>query len=419
MISAKSFNITKEEVLEAYRHVKAKHGSAGSDGETIKDFEQERRNNLYKIWNRMSSGSYIPSAIRKKLIDKKDGGQRQLGIPTVSDRIAQAVVKARLEPLMDPKFHADSYGYRPGKSALDAVGVARRRSWEYDWVIDLDIKGFFDSIDHDLLMRAVRKFTIEKWIILYIERWLKAPIQEEDGTLTARERGTPQGGVISPLLANLFLHYVFDEWMRQKYPQIQFERYADDVIVHCRTEAEAQELRSVIEKRLRECGLELHPKKTKIVYCKDSRRRKRYPTTQFDFLGYTFRPRKASSKCGGFFTSFQPAISKSAEREIRDSIRSWKLHRRSGTDMWRLAEEINPIVRGWIQYYGRYYRSALASWIRQLEGSLAHWAMRKYKRLRCRRGKTWKWIHRMKRNYPLLFVHWQFGNGEYSSVGAV
>jgi RNA-directed DNA polymerase len=274
MSEAKPFGISQWEVWEAYKRVKANQGAAGVDEQSIADFEKRLQDNLYKIWNRMSSGSYFPPPVRTVKIPKANGGERKLGIPTVSDRIAPMVVKSRLEPEVDPRFHADSYGYRPGKSALEAVGQARQRCWRYDWIIDLDIRGFFDNISHDLLIRAVKKHAQDKWVVLYLQRWLKAPVQEEDGRLVPREKGTPQGGVISPLLANLFLHYAFDRWMAKQYPQVPFERYADDAIVHGRTEAEAQEVREAIAARLRECGLELHPEKTKIVYCKDDDRRR-------------------------------------------------------------------------------------------------------------------------------------------------
>jgi len=355
---AKPYCITKQEVWEAYKRVKANQGAAGVDEQSITDFEENLKDNLYKIWNRMSSGSYFPPPVRTVKIPKDGGGERLLGIPTVSDRIAQMVVKSRLEPVVDPLFHPDSYGYRPGKSALDAVGQARQRCWRFDWVIDLDIKGFFDNISHDLMMRAVRKHAREEWVVLYIERWLKAPAQHEEGRLVPREKGTPQGGVASPLLANLFLHYAFDVWMWMHYPHLPFERYADDAIVHSRTEAEAQKVRAAIAARLQECRLELHPVKTKIVYCKDDLRRGTYPDEKFDFLGYTFRPRRSKNRYGKFFINFSPAVSDKASKGIRREIRRWKLHLRSDMAIDDLARMYNPIIRGWIQYYGRFYRSA-------------------------------------------------------------
>ena len=342
MSEAKPFCISKWEVWEAYKRVKANQGAAGVDEQSIADFERNLKGNLYKIWNRMSSGSYFPPPVRTVKIPKANGGERKLGIPTVSDRIAQQVVKSRLEPVVDPLFHPDSYGYRPGKSALDAVGQARQRCWRYDWILDLDIKGFFDNIPQDLLIRAVKKHAKEQWMVLYIERWLKAPVQEEDGQLVPREKGTPQGGVISPLLANLFLHYAFDRWMAKQYPQMPFERYADDAIVHCRTEAEAQEVRAAIAARLKECGLELHPEKTKVVYCKDDDRRRTYPNEKFDFLGYTFRPRRSKNRKGKFFINFSPAVSDKAVKAIRVEIRSWNLHLRSDKSNRRSVADVQP-----------------------------------------------------------------------------
>ncbi len=288
MKEAKPFLISKRAVWEAYQKVKANKGAAGVDAQSIEDFDRRLKDNLYKIWNRMSSGSYFPPPVRTVKIPKADGSERRLGIPTVADRIAQTVVKEKLEPRIEPLFHPSSFGYRPGRSALDAVGKARRNCWDYDWVLDLDVRGFFDNIDWELLMKAVRKHAPEPWVVLYIERWLKAPAEEADGTRVERTRGTPQGGVISPLLANLFLHYAFDQWMARQFPQLRFERYADDAIVHCRTRREAEEVWDAVAKRLKDCRLELHPQKTKIVYCKGDDRRGNYPDQKFDFLGYTF-----------------------------------------------------------------------------------------------------------------------------------
>jgi RNA-directed DNA polymerase len=419
MSEAKPFSISQQEVWEAYQKVKANHGAAGVDGQSIAEFETRVKDNLYRLWNRMSSGSYFPPPVRTVTIPKADGGERKLGIPTVSDRIAQMVVKSRLEPVVDPLFHPDSYGYRPGKSALEAVGQTRQRCWKLDWVIDLDIKGFFDNIDHDLLMRAVKKHAKEKWVVLYIERWLQAPAQAEDGHVTARGKGTPQGGVVSPLLANLFLHYAFDRWMQKTYPHLLFERYADDAIVHCRTEAEAQEVRRAIAVRMQECRLELHPDKTKIVYCKDDDRRGTYPNEQFDFLGYTFRPRRSKNWKGKFFINFSPAVADKAGKAMRAEIRSWRLHLRSDKSIEDLSRMFNPKVRGWLQYYGRYYRSALYPIMRQLDRSLARWAYRKYKKLRGHLRRATHWLARISRRDPGLFAHWQMGVRRGSTAGAV
>ena len=419
MNEAKPFCISKWEVWEAYKRVKANKGAAGVDEQSIEDFEKRLKKNLYKIWNRMSSGSYLPPPVRTVKIPKANGGERKLGIPTVSDRIAQQVVKSRLEPEVDRLFHADSYGYRPGKSALDAVGRARERCWRYDWVVDLDIKGFFDNLDQNLLMRAVKKHAKDQWLVLYIERWLKVPVQEEDGKLIPREKGTPQGGVISPLLANLVLHYAFDRWITVKYPHVPFERYADDAIVHCKTETEAQEVRAAIATRLGECGLELHPEKTRIVYCKDDDRRRRYPNEKFDFLGYTFQASRSKNRKGKFFINFSPAVSNKAAMAMRTEVRSWNLPQRSDKAIEDLSRMFNPIVRGWIRYYGRYYPSALYPTMRQLDRDLALWAKRKYKKLRGHLRRATHWIARISRRAPALFACWQMGVRRGSMTGAV
>ena len=408
MSKAKPFSISKQVVWEAYKRVKANKGAAGVDEESIADFEINLKDNLYKVWNRMSSGSYFPPPVRVVEIDKKDGGQRKLGVPTVSDRIAQMVAKSYLEPSVDSVFHPDSYGYRPGKSAIEALATARQRCWRFDWVVDLDIKAFFDEIDHKLLMRAVRKHTDCRWLLLYIERWLKAPAQLKDGTLVSRDKGSPQGSVISPLLSNLFLHYAFDEWMRRNYSSIPFERYADDILVHCKSEGQARWIKSAIEKRLRQCRLQLHPQKTKIIYCKDSSRKDNYPKEKFDFLGYTFRPRLSKNRRGEFFVNFSPAVSDEAGKSMRRVVRGWRIHRMSDKSIEDLSRIINSVLRGWINYYGRFYKSALYPIFDQLNCALKHWAMRKYKKLRGRQRRARYWLGRIARREPNLFVHWRY-----------
>jgi group II intron reverse transcriptase/maturase len=407
---AKPHDIPKQLVWEAYQRVKANRGAAGVDGESIAAFEKDLKGNLYKIWNRMSSGSYFPAPVRLVEIPKGNGGKRPLGIPTVADRVAQTVVKMVLEPRVEPVFHADSYGYRPGRSALDAVGVARKRCWRADWVIDLDIKDFFDSLDHDLVERAVAHHTELRWVRLYIARWLRAPLQRPDGTLEPRTKGTPQGGVISPLLANLFLHYAFDVWMRRSFPSVLFERYADDAVVHCRSREQAAEVQEAIRDRFSQCGLELHPTKTRIVYCKDDDRRGKHEHVAFDFLGYTFQPRRAKNRHGKFFVSFLPAISTKAATAIRTTIRQWRMASiRSNQRLEDLARLVNPSVRGWMNYYGRFYRSKCVQVLRHLNEALAGWARRKYKRLRRRERASMHWLGGIARRDPNLFVLWQLG----------
>ena len=410
MTKGKSYEISKRVVWEAYKRVKANRGAAGVDRQSLEDFEKDLKNNLYKIWNRMSSGSYFPPPVRLVEIPKGQGGTRPLGIPTVADRIAQTVAKAYLEPLLEPHFHPDSYGYRPGKSALDAVGTARKRCWRQDWVIDLDIKGFFDNLDHELLMRAVRHHTDLPWVILYIQRWLVAPVEHPDGRLEARTKGSPQGSVISPLLANLFLHYAFDAWMQRTYPRVQFERYADDVVIHAATKAQAETLLEAVRNRLAQCNLQLHPEKTMIVYCQDSDRRGTHEHMQFDFLGYTFRPRRAKTRWGKFFVSFLPGIGNKAAKRIRATVRDWRLGAtRNNQSLEDIARFVNPYVRGWVNYYGRYYRSALYPVLRHLERALVYWVRRKFKRFARHQRKATHWLGRVARREPNLFHSWQIG----------
>jgi RNA-directed DNA polymerase len=410
MSKAKPYAIPKQLVWRAYQRVKANRGAAGVDGESLRAFERDLKNNLYQVWNRMSSGSYFPPPVRLVEITKRDGGTRPLGIPTVADRVAQTVVKMVLEPVVDPHFHADSYGYRPGKSALEAVGMARQRCWHANWVVDLDIKGFFDSIPHDLMERAVAHHTDLPWVRLYIARWLRAPRQRPDGTREERTRGTPQGGVISPLLANLFLHYAFDLWMHRTYPAIRFERYADDAIVHCRTERQASTVLAAIRGRFEQCGLQLHPTKTRIVYCHDDRRPKEYAHIAFDFLGYTFQPRQAKNHWGERFRRFLPAMSPTAAKAVRQTIRNWQMaSTRHNQRLEDLARLVNPVVRGWLNYYGRYYRSECVRVLQYLNEALATWVRRKYQRFRRRRRASRQWLARVAQRDGNLFVLWQLG----------
>jgi group II intron reverse transcriptase/maturase len=408
--TGKPFSIDKKRVYEAYKAVKSNAGSAGVDGQTIEQFEADLQNNLYKLWNRMSSGSYFPPPVRAVSIPKKTGGQRILGVPTVADRVAQMVVKQHIEPELDPVFLADSYGYRLRKSALDAVGVTRQRCWKYDWVQEFDIKGLFDNIDHELLLRAVRKHVTCRWALLYIERWLTAPMEHEDGTKAERKSGTPQGGVVSPILSNLFLHYTFDLWMARTHPDLPWCRYADDGLVHCRNEQEAQTLKAELQARLAECRLELHPAKTKIVYCKDRNRTGAYPNVQFDFLGYCFRPRMVRrSRDNKLFCGFNPAVSSSALKAMRTTIRELDFRHLTQLSLVDIARRLNPLLRGWIEYYGRYAPSALYPLLRYVNQTLLAWMMRKFKRFAAHKIRAGRFLERLARENADLFVHWRLG----------
>jgi len=409
MDKTKPFNISKDVVWEAYQRVKAKHGAAGVDHQSIDEFEKNLKDNLYKIWNRMSSGSYFPPPVKAVEIPKKNGGTRILGVPTVADRIAQMVAKIYFEPLVEPYFHTDSYGYRPGKSALDAVEITRKRCWQYNWVLEFDIVGLFDNIDHGLLMRAVKKHTDSEWIILYVERWLKAPFKMQDGTTVDRMSGTPQGGVISPVLANLFLHYSFDKWREKNEPQNPWARYADDAVGHCRTRIEAEKLHHRLGQRFKECGLELHPDKTRIVYCKDDNRSENHAETSFDFLSYTFQARRSKNRYGKYFISFIPAVSNKAAKYMRQTIRQWRIQLNSGSSLEDIARAVNPVLRGWINYYGRFYKSQMYPVYMHMNQVLVLWARRKYKKLKTHKIRADNWLGKIAMREPKLFVHWEMG----------
>ena len=420
MDEAKPFDIPKREVWEAFKKVKANQGAAGVDGQSIADFEADLSNNLYKLWNRMSSGSYFPPPVRRVDIPKADGGTRPLGIPTVADRVAQEVARRYLEPRLEPVFHANSYGYRPGKSAIDAVRQARQRCWRYDWVLDLDVKAYFDSIDWELMLKAVRRHTNCPWVLLYIERWLKAPVQMEDGSVVPRTAGTPQGGVISPILANLFLHYAFDMWMARTYPHIPFERYADDAICHCKSAEEAQALWSALADRFAACKLVLHPEKTKIVYCKDANRRGDIPEPIVRLSRLSVSER--GKRCGkGSIPAhgFMPAASPKALTAISRTIRRWTLHQRSDKSLQELAKMYNPYIQGWINYYGNFYRTQLRPTLKRIDLYVIRWARRKFKRLRHQTKGARDWFERLRRANPKLLAHWQLCHGNGRTSGAV
>lgn len=409
MNKTKSFEIPKVQVYKAYELVKANKGAAGIDNITLDEFENNFKDNLYKIWNRMSSGTYFPPAVKAVGIPKKDGGTRILGIPTVADRIAQMVVKLNFEEKAEKYFLTDSYGYRPGKSAHDAIEVTRKRCWKYDWVLEYDIKGLFDNIDHGLLMKAVRIHTDNPWELLYIQRWLKAPFQTKDGEIVTRTKGLPQGGVISPILANLFLHYVFDIWMKNNYPNNPWARYADDGLIHCKSEKQAEYIKDFLYRRFKECNLEMHPTKTKIVYCKDSNRHENHSNIQFTFLGYTFKPRKAKGKEGKEFTSFLPAISNTAKSSIHKTIKRWRLLWMTNKDIEDIAEIYNPVIRGWLNYYGKYGKKELAKVLESINSHLISWIMRKHKKYKGKFKRAKELLKKISDKNNNIFAHWKVG----------
>lgn len=408
MGETKPFNISKRAVKLAYEKVKANKGTYGVDEQSIEDFEKKLENNLYKIWNRMSSGSYFPKPVKAVAIPKKNGGTRILGIPTVEDRIAQMVAKLYFEPTVESMFYEDSYGYRPNKSAVQAIEKTRTRCWRKDWVLEFDIKGLFDNIRHDYLMKMVKRHTKEEWVILYIQRWLTTPFQMEDGTIVPRTSGTPQGGVISPVLANLYLHYVFDDFMVKEFPTIPWARYADDGVTHCVSLKQAKYLQRRLQKRFERFGLELNLEKTRIVYCKDDDRKGNYSNISFDFLGYTFKPRGSKNKYGKYFTNFLPAISEKAKKAIRKEVRRWRLQLKVDKDLWDIANMFNKKIQGWINYYTHFYKSETYEVFRYINGCLVKWVRRKYKKRKHRRRAEY-WLGSIAKRDRKLFAHWKFG----------
>ena len=408
MKEGKSFEISKHQVLEAYKRVKANHGAGGVDGVELEDFEDDLKNNLYKIWNRMSSGSYFPAAVKGVKIPKKNGKMRLLGIPTISDRVAQMVVCMNFEPLVEPIFCNNSFGYRPNRSAIDAVGVTRERCWKMAWLLEYDIVGMFDNIDHELLMKAVCKHTDSKWIILYIQRSLVAPIIMPDGTLQERTSGVPQGGVLSPVLSNLFMHYCFDLWMSREYPQNPWERYADDGVIHCRSKEEAEMILIKLRTRFNECKLEIHPDKTRIIYCRSDNYRGRHEHESFDFLGYTFRRRWVKNNKGNFFNGFTPAVSKSAQKSFRDKIREIRLTNKM-VPLEKLADIMNPVIRGWANYFYKFNTREARKTLDFVNLTLVRWIRFRSKSIKRNYAKAFRQLVRIVNGNPNLFYHWRMG----------
>lgn len=408
MDKVKPFKISKHVVMEAFKRVKANKGTYGVDEESIEKYEENLKDNLYKLWNRMSSGCYFPKPVKAVEIPKKNGGIRVLGIPTVEDRIAQMVVKIYFEPSVEEIFYDDSYGYRPNKSAIQAVEATRKRCWRNDWVLEFDIKGLFDNIRHDYLLEMVRRHTNKKWIILYIKRWLVAPFQMSDGTIRKRTSGTPQGGVISPVLANLFLHYAFDDYMEKEFPNIAWARYADDGVTHCVSLKQANYLLNQLIKRFRRFGLEIHLGKTKIAYCKDDDRRGDYPNISFDFLGYTFRPRVSKNRYGKVFLNFLPAMSKKAKKAIRKEVKSWRLQGKHDKTLQDLANMFNKQIQGWINYYTHFYKSEMYEVLRYINSKLIYWVRKKFKK-RNSNKRAKHWLAEIAKRERNLFAHWKFG----------
>ena len=407
----KSVPISKEQIWLAYKKVKSNQGGAGVDQISMEEFDANRSKQLYKLWNRLASGSYFPPPVKEVEIPKKDGKVRKLGIPTIGDRVAQMVVKEYLEERFEKIFSPNSYGYRPDKSAHQALEKVRQNCRKTDWIIDLDIKGFFDNIDHDRLMLAVQKHVPEKWCLIYIQRWLTMPVQTKSGELIQKQgKGTPQGGVISPLLANLFLHYAMDKWLEQNHPKVEFVRYADDAILHCRTKTEAEQTLKALDERLKACGLELHPEKTKLVYCRDYRRQESFETVKFDFLGYSFQPRSTKSKqTGKLFLGFDCAISISSKKRIADKLEELEIDRLNFRSIVGVALYLEPLIRGWINYYGKFRITELNPIFLLLRQRLVWWARKRYKRYKTNMNKAYRWMDRVKKQFPNLFYQWRYG----------
>jgi group II intron reverse transcriptase/maturase len=406
---ARPIPITGKMVENAFKKVKENRGVAGIDKVSITQFEEKLSDNLYKIWNRLSSGSYFPPALKEQEIEKDNGKTRKLEIPTVADRIAQQVIKNYLEPRLEAVFHDSSYGYRPLKSAHQALTIVRANVRNYAWVIDLDITAFFDNVNHEKMMLALDRHVEEKWIKMYVNRWLEAPVAKVNGDLILKEgKGTPQGGVISPLLANLYLHYTFDKWMEKTFPDLPFVRYADDMVIHCKSEQQAHYVLDKIRTRLQKCNLSVNSDKTAIVYCKDYRRTIKGKKTKFDFLGFSFLPTSKKSNRGGMFLGFDCKISKKAYSKKVGELRLLKFDRWAKT--WQdIVTLLNDKIRGWIQYYDKFRYRTLTSVFHRLHNRLAKWIMKRFKRFKRSRQGAFNYLKYVRRRYPNLFYHWTIG----------
>lgn len=403
--------IEYEWVVKSYHKVRRGGKAVGIDNESWTEFAKNEEKNLYVIWNRLSSGSYYPQAVREKEIPKKDGSMRKLGIPTLRDRIAQGVVKEYMENKIDKIFHENSYGYRPMRSAHQALKVVRNNCIEKDWVIDMDISKFFDEIDHELMLKAVAHVMEEKWVTMYVDRWLKMPIEDEEGNnIQKGNKGTPQGGVISPLLANLYLHYTLDKWLELTYPNVSFVRYADDVVIHCSTKKEAEEVLGAISQRLNKVKLSIKESKTKIAYCKDYRRKLKHEVVKFEFLGFSFQPKgmKSKNEEGKYFNGYGVVISPTNKKRILEIIRNDYTMKNSSLELVDIAKSLNPKLRGWINYYSLFGYRNLHQVIKCVNERLLKWIRKKYK-LGFR--KSISKLNEIKQQSPKMFYHWEFGIG--------
>jgi RNA-directed DNA polymerase len=402
---AKPFDIPKVAVWEACRQVAANKGAPGVGEQSRGEFEARLKDNLYRIWNRMSPGSYMPPPVKAVEIPKAHGGTRLPGVPTVAGRVAQTVVASYISERAEPRFHPDSYRYRPARSARDAVAACRQRCWRHDWVIDLDVQKFFDTVRWDLVLKALGAVTTTPWVLLYVKRWLAAPLQRPGGSRQQREKGTPQGPAVSPVLANLFMHFAFDTGMARRFPGCPFERSAGDAVVHCAGRAQAERVLAAIAERMSEVGLQLHPGKTRLVYRKDANRRGSHDHTSFTFLGFRFRARKAQNKDGRWFSSFQPAMSPDARKAAGAQPRSMRIHRRTNLSLDDLARWLNPIAAGWLNYHGRFHRTEMRPLLQRINACLRRWAGMKYRKLRPHKSFS-RWWARVTAREPRLFAHW-------------